>query len=70
MKERTAKQELAIQVVRSAVHDWRRSYEDWISSLENMRLALRRAVEAGVSQSALAREVGWPRQRVNEILNG
>jgi hypothetical protein len=70
MAERTGKQELAVTLVKAAVQDWRDATHAVIDERRNVQLALERAVKAGVSQSDLAREVGWPRQRVNLILNG
>lgn len=66
----TGKQELALELVKVAHRDWQHAHDTILDERRNMQLALKRAVDAGISQSVIADAVGWPRQRVHTILHG
>jgi hypothetical protein len=69
----TAKQDLAKQIAIKAVRDWREEEAmaaDGIAlSKGNAIACLTKAVSQGVSQADLAREAGFSRQRLHQLLN-
>ena len=70
----TSKQDLAKQIATKAVRDWReeeRMAADGVAlSKGNAIRSLTKAVSQGVSQAELARETGFSRQRLHQLLNG
>jgi len=69
----TGKQELALQLAKTAVQDWRqeqaRAADGLAHSRTNAVRCLKEAVGAGVPQTLIAEECGWARQRVHQLVS-
>ena len=54
--------------LQAAFRAWQRALERHEDARVGLNAAIRTAVRDGMSQSDVARLLGWPRQRVSEVL--
>jgi hypothetical protein len=68
-----ASKELALELALTAILDWKReearAHDGIAFSRGNAVALMRKAVDAGVSQSAIAEGSGFSRQRVHQLVS-